>query len=445
MDVDTGISNEKSLPTDQYDVILDPELPVVRKKAVLDVSMEDTLDLITYPEPGDLQKLAPTTFVINSKPGYVVDLSSLEIDLKLQIYNARNLVDSRADFVGYLCNNLSNSIFKSIKVSLNDVIIESNYHGSQLSRLNHLLTTCDEVSRSVGKPFGVFQIKHDLSTLNVTDDRIKEAKRSERLDLFKQDTIHVRGPLNLGILALEKYIPDGVKVSVVVEFQNPEFIINSKVATNAEDKIYKYRIQQIKLRSTLYKPADYINLSIQKELTNSYFEYLMPKKLVSTHIVSGGVNEVGINRPYQQLVPNYIYCWFTDLQADNGAYDLDPFFWDDLGLDSYTVMLDGREIFSEIVNGNYVDSYLACSRAHAGGDQMIPYAKFSKGCFLLIFDMSKSTGSHNTIKVERSGNLRFHFKFKNNLLRPARIYLVGDTDVTFQIDSDRNVTTNFIR
>ena len=65
-----------------------------------------------------------------------------------------------------------------------------------------------------------------------------------------------------------------------------------------------------------------------------------------------------MNRPYQELIPSKLYVWFVDLEASNGQYRYDPFFWDSLKMADYTVRINGVETAKATCDDSFIESYL---------------------------------------------------------------------------------------
>ena len=135
MDIDTAV--ERVLPSHNVKTIVNPNLPSLKQLMEIDGSIELKKNIYIYPEPSDINNLGPIEFLIHESPGYYLDLSSIMVDVKLRLLNAEGTRDDIVEWKAYFINNLTQTLWSTIKVSLNNTNIDSNYNNQQLSNLNH--------------------------------------------------------------------------------------------------------------------------------------------------------------------------------------------------------------------------------------------------------------------------------------------------------------------
>merc|ERR1739842_209853 len=244
MEVDSSV--EVVVPTESFESINS-------RKMIIDPSIEAKQVFDIFPEPGDMKAGNPLDFIIHETPGYFLDTSSISVDVKLKLKDIRQPAGervARGDLNTYFINNLVSSLWKTVKVSLNNTNIESNFHNTQLARLNHLLTTPDEISKMRGVPQGVFPIEKDSGELEMTDAHLGEV--SERVTFATRDTVHVRGPLNLDVSGLDAFMLDGVNMKVSLEPIHPRYLLNQ---LPADESVPDDEQLTVKLMVTKIKPA----------------------------------------------------------------------------------------------------------------------------------------------------------------------------------------------
>ena len=441
MEVDHG--SEIVVPTESFESVIHPSMPINSRKMIVDPSIEAKQTFEIFPEPTDMKSGTPIDFVIHETPGFFLDTSSIYVDVKLKLNDARpggERVDNRALYAGYFINNLCSSMWKTVKVSLNNTNIESNFHNTQLARLNHLLTTPDEVTKMRGYPQGVFPIKNDSSTLEIGDPHMAEERIKDRIKFAIQDTVHVRGPLNLDVAGLNAFLLDGVNMKVSLEPINPRYLINKK---SDDVTVLDYELLSVKLIVCKIKPAPSVLLATKKALLQRPIEYVMRRKIIDTPIIPAGALESTTTRPFQELIPAQIYVWFVDLEASNGTYHLDPYFWHTLDIVNYTVRVNGVEIAGASCADSFIQPYLESFEASGNREHFIPYLRYNgRGCCVLCFNTNNGS-DQNSINLERKGNLTIQFKFKYALPRAVKMYIAGAIDSTFIIDSEKQVITNY--
>ena len=440
MEVDN--SSAVVVPTESFESIIHPSMPINSRKMIVDPSIEAKQVFEIFPEPTDMKSGTPIDFVVHETPGFFLDTSSVCVDIKLRLNDTKpEGAVARANLKAYLLNNLCSSLWKTVKVSLNNTNIESNFHNTQLGRLNHLLTTPDEITKMRGYPQGVFPVKKDSPALEMTPGHMTDASTDDRIKFAKQDIVHVRGPLNLDISGLNAFMVDGVNMKVSLEPIDPKYLINKKAA---DTSIPDYELLSVKLLVTKIKPAASVLLATKKALLQQPIEYIMRRKIVDTPIIPRDVLEYTTSRPFQELIPAQIYVWFVDLEASNGAYHLDPYYWGTLNITNYTVRINGVEIAgASSCEDSFIQPYLDSFEASGNSEHFIPYTRYNgRGCCVLCFNTNNGS-DQNSINLEKRGNLSIQFKFKDPLPRSVKMYIAGAIDSTFVVDAEKQVVTNF--
>lgn len=123
-------------------------------------------------------------------------------------------------------------------------------------------------------------------------------------------------------------------------------------------------------------------------------------------------------------------------------------------LNYFVVYVNGRQVPSEGLSPNKVDTQtctttyqtLFCGLGihHGKTGIYITPTQFIKGIFILNFDLTADgCNSDGHTSLPDNGNIRIELKFEEALAEAMRIILYQESDATTQIDSLRNVTTDF--
>ena len=118
MEVDTAV--ERVIPSQNIKTIINPNLPSLNQLIEIDGSIDLRKKIYVYPEPSDINNLGPIDFVVHETPGYYLDLASITVDTKIRLLSAEGNREGHAGWNSYFINNLSQSIWSTIKVSLNN-------------------------------------------------------------------------------------------------------------------------------------------------------------------------------------------------------------------------------------------------------------------------------------------------------------------------------------
>ena len=183
-------SASRLIPTALVESTIHEEFPVIDKKSYIDRSIDKIVPAVIFPESTDLEGVTSLEFVIHQSSEHYIDLSSIEIELKLTLLDGDGLRDGiQADTKVYFINDLLQAFFPIRKIYINNTALESCYHGSHVSRLKHLLNTPNDICENRGKILGAFPIKSNLMK-NVIDVALL-ANHATRISFSKQNTIHM--------------------------------------------------------------------------------------------------------------------------------------------------------------------------------------------------------------------------------------------------------------
>ena len=439
MDVDTSL--ERVLPSQNIKPIINPNLPSLDQKMEIDSSIDHTKKVYVYPEPSDIQNGGPIEFVIHDSPGYYLDVSSILVDVKVRLLSAdrnRNGLDA---WRAYFLNNLSQTLWSTIKVSLNGTNIESNYYNQQLSNLNHILSTPNIIVKERGRIQGAFEISTDTLIETLDGPHIARQPIVDRIAFSKAEEIHLTAALQLDLSTATKYLPDGITMKIILEPSPPQYLIKRTDVAGGTKINHTFSINSARLQVTKVKPSDGVLISETKLLDARAFEYLIRRKVVVDTVFQAGASELSIMRPFQAVIPNKLYIFMVKQAGARGTYHRHPFFYGDNNLQSYSVKIDGLEISGHETGEGLVQTYVESLRAH-GEDYFIPYSLYKHSCFVICVDTNQGSDL-NTLAVERRGNLQISLRMRENIDETLLVYVVGVLDSTFTIDSNKTVTTQY--
>ena len=163
--------------TINYQTVGHPALPTAVKKLTLDTSIEERRNLEIYPEPGSLIDKAPILFVVDHTPEFLLDMSQLALDIVLTTKKLKvgEGAAARDAMPAFFTNNLISSLFTTAKVEINSHVVEANYNLPITARLEHILTTSDELTEECGFVTGTFPISGDCPTNTFPDALLARA------------------------------------------------------------------------------------------------------------------------------------------------------------------------------------------------------------------------------------------------------------------------------
>ena len=426
------------VPTALVESTIHDEFPVIDKKSYIDRSIDKVVPSLIFPESTDLEGLSNLEFVIHQTSEHYIDLSSIEIELKLTLLDGDG---TRAGIVGatqvYFVNDLLQAIFPIRKVYINNTAIESCFHGSHISRLKHLINTPNHVSENRGKIQGAFPIKSGEMKERI--DAALMGVHATRINFSKQEPIHMIGPLNLDISSASKWLLDRCDVRIVLEPARAKVCIN---AIN-DDIPFKYAVKMARLHVNKIKPTPGGFLNTTKALLSNNMEYIIKRHIIKTEILPAGQSSLVFVRPFQSRIPAKLYIFMTKQDADNGSYSLDPFFYHHNNLINYKVLIDGIPLIDSDCSADegMIKVYHDSLKAHDAETHFIPQNIYKSGGFIICISTNHS--DIDELSFEQKGNMSIHLKFSVPLPTTQIVYLLGLVHSTFEISSDREVLSNF--
>ena len=158
-------------------------------------------------EAGDLRSKTPINFVIRDTAGLYLDLNSLYVEIEVQLTDpnfARTAAIVHEDTKPFFINNFGQSIWSVIKVFINDVCVENNYHNTQLCNLRQLLTTSNQDAADAGEIQGCFPI--ETVAAEVVNDTLAKDDIKQRIAFTKRNKVKLIAPLSLNISTCQKYL-----------------------------------------------------------------------------------------------------------------------------------------------------------------------------------------------------------------------------------------------
>ena len=434
---DVETTAERIIPTDNYVTSIHPNIPSVDKYLQLDGSIDHKHTMDIHHEPTDLSTKGPIEFIIHPTPGTYVDMQSFVVDVKLQVTKADQSRGNIGDWKTYFINNLTQSLWQTTKVYLNDTCIQSNYNNQQIGNLTHILTTSNVLLDERGVVQGAFKVTDQTLVDAIDNDHVAKDDIVKRINFAKQDTVHIRGNLHLDMTTCEKYLLDAVRIKVVLEPASVAYILKSVPG----DEPYDYTMKSVTLTCTKIKPSDGTLIATTKKLLAKPFEYVMRRAIVHKEVIPSGYNDFVITRPFQDLIPNKMYIVFVDREGAQGVQGRLPYYYNHCNLNHYSVRINGIQIAGGTTDENYITQYLESMRAH-GGEYFIPYDNYTKGSFVLCVNTNDQS-EYNSINIEKKGNLSIGLSFKTALPRSMVAHVFGVIDSVFECDSDRNITTHY--
>ena len=434
-----------NVPVSSYIAGITESYPNVNKQRLVESSInsKETIDFMPV-NMGVNQVLSDKylEFRINGTVGNFLDLSSMVIELKVKPVTSATSATLPADTHVYLSNGLSNTIFKSATVFINEKMIEANPFFNYTSYIKLLKSMNEE---DISRYGGCGNIYDDYKDVGITrtytdalfgDDEVNIEKKLETR--VKRSGAHMCFPLLLDISSLDMYLLDGVDVRVRLELANNNWIINSPAQGGIQ-----LNISKAKLWIDRVTPQHNAIIALNKALVTKPMEYIFKKTLYKSYVIGTGESSIMIDQPFTNCIPDKLTMLFLNMNTMSGALNQNPLYFDHCNIGNIHITINGTSIYninSDFENGEFSHLFYECQKS-IGIDtgNMITYNSFEKGRSVFCFNFINEP-VEDSLPVERSANLRLSLSFKQAMQSPHVIILLADTTGIISIDNQRIVT-----
>ena len=435
-------SINRILPTHNFISTVHEDFPKISKKTLFDASVNDARYCTYLPSNTDLSSLTSIEFNIDETTNQYIDLKSILIEVQIELLDGQGVRDNVPGGNVHFVNNLLQTMFPTRHVFFNNTSIEHEYNSAHLSHLQLLLDGTEHVINNKGRTTAAFPLNTFTVAETLSEAYFQRPATVRKMTLSKTNPLHLIGHLNLAISSSNNWLLDRVAMKVVLGLAKPTFCLNTSVAHAAEG--FKYKVHSAKLHVMKITPAAGAFLTTTKSLlSGGSMEYLFKRHVTYTQIFPQGQDSIIVNRPFLEKIPNKMYIFLTRQDALNGIYQRDPFYYGHYTLNNYKCIIDGVCLLDRDVDidSGAIDSYFFSMQNHGFNDTFIAHSLWTQGGLVLCIKTTELDTEN--MSVERTGNLQFKLRLRDPLAHNVQLYIIGEINSSFNINSDRSIKTNY--
>lgn len=372
---------------------------------------------------------------------YYIDLSRTRLCVKLQILkNKVPIVE--ASKVG-LVNNVIHSLWQKVDLSLNQTPVGSEIatHYSYKAIFDKLLF-CSKTELEASKQSeGFFKdTAGNMESANMAQSNLGLFKRY--LLTEKGKIAQFEGYLNLDVMGIQKFIPNGVGLQLKLFPNQNAFCLMSGEA----DADYVVDVTEIALKVQYIEPSNNLIIGHAEAFNKSLAIFPYMKSVLKNFTIPQGVQTWSIDTLYVNEIPDTLIVAMVDSRAYTGNYGLNPFNFQHFNLTNLTFYIEGHPLntssFSpDFPNQHYTNEYLALFDKAGGetvGADIISYEDFGKGYSLFKINIAEGLKKNFTSLAQR-GQTRLKFRFAEPLAQSVTVICYGKVSSILQIDKAKNV------
>ena len=232
------------IPINNYTAGITDFYPNVNRKRLVETSINSRERVDIMPINSGLNQTLSDKYIefrIKSSEGVFLDMASLALEMKMTFDKDGGFKGTEKDDLFTLVNGISNTLFKSVNVFLNDKLVESSPLYNYVSYIKLLRTTPLSTIDSLGA-CGRLRDDYYYSTPlggGICDTYNEQNIQKKDCSDLQSTGVDVCFPLCLDIASLDMYLVDNVDVRVRLELANKSWYMGYVGAHSITSHIQK--------------------------------------------------------------------------------------------------------------------------------------------------------------------------------------------------------------
>ena len=380
---------------------------------------------VEYSPVGSIDNAKVFEFIIPASEHYT-DLSAsylhakLSLELKAPITAADKIIPA---------NNFAAALFEQLDVYFGTVNVTPG------NSLFHYQTYIDDL---------FFKHKGAIGACQLLDE--SEDKRIERIKTEFDIILPIHGPL----FQQEKLLIDRVPIALRLKTAPDSFGLKCD-----KDGTISIVFKQLSLfirRVKLFMP---VQMTIESTLASSMAKYYFQRHEVKSYHLHNGFAASSIDNVYNGQLPRKVIIGFVTDKAFNGDIKSDAFKFEHKNLTEIALVVNGIKIPSssykpDFKNNIYMREYFNMYRSMNQDSGLsiinIKHDDYVKQHPLFVFDLTDDgtlATDSGALSLIKRGTARIDVQFTEALTEGMHMIVFGIYDSVIQIDSTRNVITDY--
>ena len=348
-----------------------------------------------------------------------------------------------------VANNFLHSMFSRCDITLQRSVTSSNDCYPYSSYIKSLLYNTKETQESgltmqmfyKDTPFGIA----DSNPLFGYNEGLKTRSK------FFQNShqVEMSGVLKSDIMETNRFLPNGVSLSVTLYPSSPEFCLISPDIKPVPD--FKIKILHASLDVTMVEPSPEILISHADVLKTKPAIFPYMKSEIKKFSIAKGLHSTEISNPFSNQIPSELIIGFVSNRSAYGDIGENPFNFKNCLLTSVRASVDGQDMGRGTLELNFQKdpekgSYLQGYETLLGmGDNppntsSISRLEYPQGYTFYRYTWQGGDRVEDDIlPTKRFGSLRLSFKFAEELKEPMTAVLFARFPAALKIDQNRAV------
>ncbi len=338
-------------------------------------------------------------------------------------------------------NHLLQSMFEGIEVRLGKLnLTEPSAFYPYTSYIKTLLYRCKTPNDVEKMSTEMFYPDVDFGSFGVptTGDEAADWRR-QKVDNGKSFELY--GPLNVDVFNVDRYLINGVPLSIKLYPARGAFSLMSETASKEYKIVIDQAILQVKFMDVSAATISAHTTALEKA---DALYYYTKSQITPISLKEGSItfNEANC---FSGKVPRKIIICFVSDESFSGSYGTNPFEMKHYDIESLQVMVGGMLMphegysldFAKKHYGTAVENLLTSEST-----SVIDFDNFARGYTFFHYDMRNNelNGSDKTFELTKVGDVSIRGRFKNKLPHNVQMLVYGEFHEVYKVDSARVVT-----
>lgn len=264
-------------------------------------------------------------------------------------------------------------------------------------------------------------------------------------------TVDLLGHLHCDVFNQDRFLLNGVEVRLRLVRSKDSFCLMNTSTTD-----YKLHISEATLLVRRVKVSPAVLIAHAKALSTTTAKYPITRVEIKTFTMHSGIVGDSLENVILGQLPKRIIIGFVDNKAFNGAKNLNPFNFQNYGINFLSLYVDGAQVPSKplqpkfnATNPQYVEAYHTLYSGtgmhfmNEGND--IDRTDYPNGYCLFAFDLTPDLSAHfaGHWNLVKNGTIRVEVRFDSPLAKTINCILYAEFDNVLEIDASRQVIVDF--
>ena len=438
----------KSIPTVNFTNAVTEQFPSYNREYKVESSIQDRYvrDYLPVNANVNTGSVADSyvEFIITPSPQEFIDLSSLQIEFKLQITKGDGTALADGENVTVV-DGFADRLLSRSSLFLNSVAVENNSHFGLYNTVYNYLNMKKSSLASFGRMKYYRSLKSNINDVisNATDftDDVLTAD-DIKINSESRSVIHSITNLNLDVGKSDFYLINDVEIRLRIDLASPNVLINS---SSAGPFSYRLNLAKLWVQKIIPQPSALVSLNKGLISGNRSVEYLFSRPIVKNFILPSLHTAITLENIFNGLIPQQIILFCIAQTAVTGKLNRNS---------SYLPHANLSQALLE-VNGN-IRSRTTCSfpveiaqifnntlQNLDSDENLLTRDNYINGRTIHSWDL-RACDANDVLPIEQSGNLRIALQFSAGNIENIEIFVVGITSGLVHIDYNRRVTTSYL-